>query len=153
MLLHIRLPGLDGLAAIARLRAFAPAAPVIIMTAFGTLDTAAAAVREGVFEYLVKPFSLAELKAVLNRALASRVVGTEELRSSNTGDEIVGRSPIMQRVFNRVALAAATDVARVVDRRDGNRKEVLARAIHRYGTRRPGPFVPVFLAAAQVRCD
>lgn len=147
VLLDIRLPGMDGLTAIARLRALAPAAPVIIMTAFGTLDTAAAAVREGVFEYLVKPFSLAELKAVLGRALAAPAGVTGDLPPSEAGGEIVGRSPVMQRVFNRIALAAATDVPVLLTGETGTGKEVLARAVHRYGPRRAGPYVPVFLAA------
>ena len=69
ILLDIRLPGMDGLTAISHLKKLAPGAPIIIMTAFGTLDTAVAAVSEGVFEYLVKPFTLTELKSVLNRAL------------------------------------------------------------------------------------
>lgn len=149
ILLDIRLPGMDGLTALGRLRALAPDAPVVIMTAFGTLDTAAAAVRAGVFEYLVKPFSLAELKAVLARALAPAHApgAVPESAPAGAGDEVVGRSPVMQRVFNRIALAAATDVPVLLTGETGTGKEVLARAVHRYSPRRAGPYVPVFLAA------
>lgn len=146
VLLDIRLPGMDGLTALARLRALAPAAPVIVMTAFGTLDTAVAAVREGVFEYLVKPFSLADLKAVLNRALQPPAEARVPPADSG-GDEVIGRAPVMQRTFNRVALAAASDVPVLLTGETGTGKEVLARAIHRYSPRRSKPYVPVFLAA------
>ncbi len=147
VLLDVRLPGMDGLTAIARLRQLAPAAPVVVMTAFGTLDTAAAAIRQGVFEYLVKPFSLAELKAVLARALSPHAEEQGEGSPAAGPDEVVGRSPVMQRVFNRIALAAASDVPVLLTGETGTGKEVLARAVHRYSPRRAGPYVPVFLAA------
>lgn len=150
ILLDIRLPGLDGLSAISPLRDAAPGAPVIIMTAFGTLDTAATAVREGVFEYLVKPFSLKELKAVLSRAFENGIATSVENGTSGpapSSDVVIGRSPEMQRIFNRIALVAASDVPVLLTGESGTGKEVLARAIHRYSSRRDKRFLPVFLAA------
>lgn len=150
VLLDIRLPRMDGLSAIAQLRKFAPRAPIIIMTAFGTLDTAAAAVREKVFDYLVKPFSLQELKEVLNRALATLDAESpmeSQAIDSQAADVIIGASPQMQRIFNRVALVAASDVPVLLTGESGTGKEVFARAIHRYSSRLEKRFLPVFLAA------
>lgn len=150
ILLDIRLPGMDGVSAISQLRNYAPETPIIIMTAFGTLDTAVAAQRERVFEYLIKPFSLQELKAVLRRAFdsqkMSRPVPTLPGNSS-TEDVVIGKSPAMQRIFNRIALVAASDVPVLLTGESGTGKEVLARAIHRYSSRSQKRFLPVFLAA------
>jgi len=150
ILLDIRLPGLDGLSAIQRLRQLAPAAPVVIMTAFGTLDTAASALRAGVFEYLVKPFSLDELNSVLTRALSIAARSDASSAAEPTvadGEVVIGRSPVMQRIFNRIVLAAASDIPVLLTGESGTGKEVLARAIHRYSARRDERFLPVFLAA------
>jgi len=150
ILLDIRLPRMDGLSAIAELRKFASNAPIIIMTAFGTLETASAAVRERVFDYLIKPFSPQELKVVLNRAIdARRVEESVSLRTADpeTSEEVIGISPLMQRIFNRVALVAASDVPVLLTGESGTGKEVLARAIHRYSPRRDKRMLPVFLAA------
>ena len=150
ILLDIRLPGKDGLTAIPELKQLAPDAPVIIMTAFGTLETAVKAVQEGVFEYLVKPFSLGELKSVLNRALSSEQREDRETQNEirDTGNDVViGSSPAMQRIFNRIALVAASNVPVLLTGESGTGKEVLARAIHRYSDRSAQRFLPVFLAA------
>jgi len=150
ILLDIRLPGMDGLSAVERLRQLAPDAPVIIMTAFGTLETASNAVKAGVFEYLVKPFSLKDLKSVLSRALepkpARTLVAHAQSRAAGT-ELVIGRSPVMQRIFNLAALAAASDVPVLLTGESGTGKEILARAIHRYSARASNRFLPVFLAA------
>ncbi|WP_166831219.1 sigma-54-dependent transcriptional regulator [Thalassoroseus pseudoceratinae] len=148
--LDIRLPRMDGLTAITELRKLSPDAPVIMMTAYGTLDTAAAAVQAGVFDYLVKPFSLEELKGVLHRAtnaLQANMKPTQASADQSASDVVIGQSPPMQRIFNRVALVAASDVPVLLTGESGTGKEVFARAIHRYSSRRDQPFVPVFLAA------
>lgn len=150
VLLDIRLPGMDGLSAVQRLRSLAPEAPIIIMTAFGTLETAAGAVKAGVFEYLVKPFSLKDLKNVLARALApkpARVPSSAGEAQAAGNELVIGRSPVMQRIFNLAALAAASDVPVLLTGESGTGKEVLARAIHQYSSRSANRFLPVFLAA------
>ncbi len=149
ILLDIRLPGMDGLTAIERFRRLAPSAPVIVMTAFGTIETAAEALRAGVFEYLVKPFPLDDLNNVLGRALAAgRMSPQSPVDSWAESDELViGVSPTMQRIFNRIAMAAASDVPVLLTGESGTGKEVLARAIHRHSARREQRFLPVFLAA------
>jgi two-component system nitrogen regulation response regulator GlnG len=149
ILLDIRLPGMDGLSAIERFRCDAPSAPIIIMTAFGTIETAAEALRAGVFEYLVKPFPLNDLNDVIARALgAGHELRTASSDTPSLRDEpVIGVSPIMQRIFNRIAMAAASDVPVLLTGESGTGKEVLARAIHRHSARREARFLPVFLAA------
>ncbi|MFK7777739.1 MAG: sigma-54 dependent transcriptional regulator [Gimesia sp.] len=150
ILLDLRLPGMDGLSAIPELKRSAPEAPIIVMTAFGTLETAVKAVQQGVFEYLVKPFSLTELKVVLNRALALEELSEEE-EITNTDEVntevVIGRSPVMQRIFNRIALVASSKVPVLLTGESGTGKEVLARAIHRYSAQSKKRFLPIFLAA------
>ena len=150
ILLDVRLPGIDGLSAVSRLRELVGEIPIVIMMAFGTLDIAAASVRAGVFEYLVKPFSLQELKSVLARSLDAHQSNAYVPTNQQTGSEdqtVIGRSPTMQRIFNRIALVAATDVPVLLTGESGTGKEVMARAIHRYSNRQTSAFVPVFLAA------
>lgn len=150
ILLDIRLPGIDGLSAISELKRCAPEAPIIIMTAFGTLETAAKAVQEGVFEYLVKPFSLVELKTVLNRAFTLETFSQTlhpPAASDPNSEIVIGRSPVMQRIFNRIALVASSNVPVLLTGESGTGKEILARAIHRYSDRSNRRFLPVFLAA------
>lgn len=150
VLLDVRLPGMDGITSIKHLRELIGPVPIIVMTAFGTLDTASAAVRAGVFEYLVKPFSLQDLKSVLARALEHRdasIATHAGVIDEHEKEAVIGRSPVMQRIFNRVALVAESDVPVLLTGESGTGKEVLARAIHRYSRRKMERFLPVFLAA------
>ncbi len=151
VLLDVRLPGTSGLDAIATLRSLSPTAAIIVMTAFGTLETAVSAAKEGVFEYLVKPFSLGELKEVISRAVEQRsFVPQPAARTRNNlgqADQVIGRSPAMQRVFNQIALVAASDVPVLLTGETGTGKEVLARAIHQHSDRSQEPFLPIFMAA------
>lgn len=149
IILDIRLPGQDGLSAMEHLRAVAPRAPIVVMTAFGSLETAVDAVRNGAFEYLTKPFDLDQATAIIRRALADR----EPLAASPAGslgslpDELLGRSPAMQQVFKRIALAAPSDVSVLITGESGTGKELAARAIHRHSLRSSAPLVSVNLAA------
>jgi two-component system nitrogen regulation response regulator GlnG len=113
VLLDVRLPGLDGLSALTRLRELTQDAPVIIVTAFGNLTTAVRAVEGGVFDYLAKPFDLDQaldtvaraLQTVKARGQAASLV-PEEPDVPGEAEEFVGRSPAMQIVFKRIALVA-----------------------------------------------
>jgi DNA-binding NtrC family response regulator len=146
IMLDVRLPGLDGLAAMARLRELAPNAPIIIMTAFGDLKTAVAAVRNGAFEYLVKPFDLAKVQRAWERALAIHDRPSDPVREEAAGG-LVGRSPVMQEVFKRIALAAASDISVLLHGESGVGKELAARAIHQHSARAAGPFIAVNVAS------
>jgi two-component system, NtrC family, nitrogen regulation response regulator GlnG len=144
--LDIRLPGMDGLTALPR---FTAAAPTIVMTAHGDLDTAVRAVAGGAFDYLAKPFDLEQAVAAARRAL-DRGPGAEpepDAAGLPDRDALVGRSPALQAVFKRIALVAPTDACVLITGESGTGKELVARAIHAHSPRRGKPFVPVHVAA------
>lgn len=148
--LDVRLPGLDGLSAMRLFRdQFCPA-PIIIMTAYGDLATAVEAVRNGAFDYLVKPFDLSVAQRAIERALdmAKHCLPAQaDLQSADQSQEILGSSPAIQEVFKRIAVVAATEACVHVRGESGTGKELVARAIHRYSRRSNGPFVPVNVAS------
>ena len=150
--LDVRLPGMDGLSALARLKAAAPGVAVVVITAHGNLDTAVKAVAGGAFDYLAKPFDLAHALDAARRAVASNSreadQPTDPLRGPLAGDDaLVGRSPAMQAVFRRIALVAPTQACVLVSGESGTGKELVARAVHAHSPRRDRPFLPVHVAA------
>ena len=149
VMLDIRLPGMDGLEALGRLQRLGPQTPIIIMTAFGNLKTAVAALSNGAFDYLVKPFDLEQAATVVARALSrpAEMARSAAAVGNNVDDELLGRSAAMQEVFKRIALVAPTDASVLITGESGTGKELVARAIHRHSTRCATPMVPVNLAA------
>lgn len=150
VVMDVRLPGMDGLTAIQHLRPHIGAAPIVVITAFGTLDTAVRAVSEGAFDYLTKPFDLDQAATVLKRALASCTAPTLEPTApaiNEAGVQLIGSSPAMQRIFKQIALVAAADVPVLITGESGTGKELVARLLHQHSPRRDKPFLPVCLAA------
>jgi two-component system nitrogen regulation response regulator GlnG len=151
VILDVRLPGLDGLSALGRLRQITQEAPVIVVTAFGNLATAVQAVEGGAFDYLAKPFDLDQALETVSRALQRHAVQektpSECAEPDGVPEEIVGRSPAMQVVFKRIALVAPRDACVLITGESGTGKELVARAVHRYSARRDRPFLPVHIAA------
>jgi two-component system nitrogen regulation response regulator GlnG len=151
IILDVRLPGMDGLTALGKIRELAGDVPVIVVTAFGDLPTAVRAVEGGAFDYLAKPFDLAQALDAVHRALQRRPVLREPAPEDETPapnpEEIVGRSPAMQSVFKRIALVAPRESSVLITGESGTGKELVARAIHRYSQRRDRPFLPVHIAA------
>ena len=148
ILLDVRLPGRDGISAIPELRSLAPRAPVIVMTAFGDLDTAVRTVTAGAFDYLVKPFDLEKVTAVVARALADRATDAARVApEEDAAPRLIGTGSRMQEVFKQIALVANTDLPVLVTGAAGTGKEVVARAIHAHSGRRDRPFVATSLAA------
>jgi len=147
MLLDVRLPGRDGLTALPDLRAAAPGAAIVVMTAFGDLDTAVRAVAAGAFDYLVKPFDLASVSRVVSRALADRGESVPAPMADASPSRLVGSSAAMQAVFKQIAVAAATDLPVLITGQTGTGKELAARAIHAHSRRRDRPLVATSLAA------
>lgn len=146
--LDVRLPGIDGISAMPRLREKLPEIPIIVMTAHGELETAVSAIRNGAFEYLTKPFDLTLAEKVLDRALRRRPSGkSQPTATPGLQDQIVGRSPALQEVFKQIALVAGSEACVLVSGEGGTGKELVARAIHRFSRRSAGPFVPVNVAA------
>ncbi len=151
VVVDVRLPGMDGLTALEKLRCIAPGVPAIVITAFGNLSTAVKAVEGGAFDYLTKPFDLAQALDAVRRALSRRPEpeaesGTPDVPAEGN-DEIIGRGPAMQAVFKRIALVAPRDACVLITGESGTGKELVARAIHRHSPRHDRPFLPVHVAA------
>lgn len=150
IVLDVRLPGMDGLSAMARLQQIAPQAPIVVITAFGSLDTAVAAVQNGAFDYLTKPFELEQASNVIERAIGhARHTGADQAPAppEEIPHEIIGSSAAMQEVFKRIALVAASDATVLITGESGTGKELVARAIHRHSARARKPFIPIHLAS------
>jgi len=149
VILDVRLPGMDGLTAMAQIKKLAGDPPIIVITAFGNLTTAVTALQNGALDYLPKPFDLDQAAAVIGRALAtarptSAAVG---VATFDRGEELIGSSPAMQEVFKRIAFVAASGASVLITGESGTGKELVARAIHQHSPRADGPLVPVNLAA------
>ena len=154
IILDIRLPGMDGLAAIEHLREATEDAPIIVITAFGSLDTAVSAVSAGAFDYLTKPFELDAAAEVIERALMHRRRHLAEPASAtgltpaeNATERIVGSSAVMQAVFKQIALVAASNAPVLITGESGTGKELLGRAIHRHSSCQAEPFLPASLSS------
>lgn len=152
IVLDVRLPGVSGLDAMEQLRERFGTVPIIVITAHGDLETAVESVRNGAFEYVVKPFETDEIRQLILRALeASKTLDTQgsrtQIETPTTIDGMTGKSRVMQDVFARIALAANSDAGVLIQGESGTGKELAARAVHRYSKRAEGPFVPVNLAA------
>ncbi len=143
----LRMPGSDGLAVLRRARVLDPELPVILMTAHGSVTTALAALREGAFDYVEKPFDNDELRALVRRALDVTRLAREnrylraELRSRYALDAMVAESPAMQGVLDVVRRAARSPATVLVTGESGTGKELVARAVHYHSERVGAPFV------------
>ena len=148
-LVDLRMPGLDGLTVLRRIADLRPDVPVVILTAFATMDTAIAAIRAGAYDYLSKPFRMEEIRLVVRRALEARRLAREnqhyreELKERYRVDNLVGQSPAMVAVYKLIARVAPLDMTVLVFGETGTGKELVARAIHYAGPRGHRPFVVV----------
>lgn len=145
-LLDVRLPGMDGLTALRQLQGDDPF-PIVVITAYGNLETAVGAMERGAFDYLVKPFDLQQIVDVVRRAeTAARTISPPQSQAS-LDETLVGRSSAMQEVFKRIALAAPSDAPVLIVGESGTGKELVAQALHRYSRRAAAPFIPIHAAA------
>jgi DNA-binding NtrC family response regulator len=149
--LHMR--GMDGITLCRRLREAWPEVPVVVLTAFGSIESAVGAIHAGAYDYITKPVDAEALGLVLERAFAHRALCDElgrlrKVVAEGRGfGEIVGQSGTMARVLELVARVADTDTTVLVTGESGTGKEVIARALHARSRRREGPFVAVNCAA------
>lgn len=152
IMLDVRLPGEDGISAMHRFRDRWEQVPIIVMTAFGDLETAVRAVKNGAFQYLVKPFATEVARASLEQAFqagpaAVPVGGELPGQRGLPSESFIAHSAVMQEVFNKIALAADSDAAVLLQGESGTGKELAALAIHRFSRRADKPLVVVNVAA------
>ncbi len=149
----VRMPGRNGLEVMAELREIAPAMPVIVFTAYASVETAIDAIKGGAFDYIVKPFTIDSFRIVLDRALEHRRLQreNEELRSQITQlfrlDNIVGQSPPMHKLSQLIQKVGRTDANILVQGESGSGKELVARCIHASSPRVKRPFIPMDCAS------
>jgi DNA-binding NtrC family response regulator len=150
--LDVRMPGLDGIAVLKEIARENPSLPVIVMTAYGTLETAAEAMRNEAFDYLGKPLDLAQIRQVLARALyrpapAADTTPVAPAAAPDARPALVGQSGVMQALFKLIVMLADNDLTVLVQGESGTGKELVARAIHESGRRAGEPFIAVNCAA------
>ena len=147
ILLDVRLPGQDGLTALPKFRSVSNETPVIVMTAFGDLETAVGAMQNGATDYLTKPFKLEDAANACRLAMRAREnPATEVVETEATADDasvLVGRSSAMQQVFRQIALVANSDLSVLITGETGTGKELVAAAIHTHSPRHEKPYVAV----------
>ncbi|XXF77660.1 sigma-54 dependent transcriptional regulator [Myxococcaceae bacterium GXIMD 01537] len=153
VLTDLRMPGMDGLALCERIVLNRPDIPVVVVTAFGSLETAVAAIRAGAYDFVTKPFDLDALVLVLERAVQHRALREEvrrlrqALSREPTPDGMVGESPALRQALGLIERVADVDATVLITGESGTGKEVAARALHARGRRRAGPFVALNCAA------
>jgi DNA-binding NtrC family response regulator len=149
VLTDLKLPGMDGLELLAAIRRQNMRSPVIVMTAFGSVEVAVEAMKSGAVDFLLKPFSLDHLLAVVHKALEVRALRDEnrqlkeELGRRYQFDNIVGRSPAMREIFATVERVAPSRATVLLAGESGVGKDLIARAIHFHSPRRDKPFVKI----------
>ncbi len=143
----VRMPEMDGIAVTRALKARDPAMQVIVMTAFGSVETAVEAIRHGAFDYVSKPMNLEEIKSTVRRALVERHMGDGRSDGAGAGPEsdglVVGRSPAMVEVYKTLARVAPSRSTVLIEGESGTGKELIASALHRHSGRAAERFVAV----------
>jgi two-component system, NtrC family, response regulator AtoC len=150
LIIDVRMPGTSGLEVTRIVHEKYPSLPIIVMTAFGSIETAVEAIHEGAFDFISKPMNLAELKKTVSRALAQWSL-QRNAEMSNGGDDenpqelgkIIGKSPAMVEVYKTVARVAPTKSTVLILGESGTGKELIAQAIHQHSPRANRPFVAV----------
>jgi DNA-binding NtrC family response regulator len=146
----LRLPGLNGLELVRQLHALRPQLPIILITAFGTTETAIEAMKCGAFDYVLKPFDFSEMIDLVQRAADSNRLMSETValgEPSPDRDTLVGNGPAMQAIYKEIGRIASKPVTVLIRGETGTGKELIARAIYQHSDRATGPFIPINCAA------
>jgi nitrogen regulation protein NR(I) len=146
VILDIRLPGMNGIEAFGKIHEIEPKVPVIMMTAFGTTETAIEATKRGAFDYVLKPFDIPDMLTVIEQALEAgrfmrSLVDLNGYPKNTSGEAIVGRSKPMQEVYKAIGRVAPTDATVLIRGESGTGKELVARAIYQHSLRSSKPFL------------
>ena len=145
----LRMSGMDGLELLARLKEYDPDLIVVVITAFSSVETAIAAMRQGAYDYISKPFKEDEIIMVLEKALERQSILAEnrqlkaQIKEKYDFSNFIGRSAPMQRVFDIIAKVAETKTTVLISGESGTGKELAARSIHANSPRKDKPFVPI----------
>ena len=153
VLMDIRMIHVSGIEALEEIKAFNPAIPVILMTAYASVETAVEALKKGAYDYLTKPLDFDELKLAIARATEhSRLKEENRLLRESLGlkfdrRNLIGRSAVMTRLLETVTQVAPSEATVLITGESGTGKEVIAGAIHYNSSRREGPFIKINCAA------
>lgn len=153
VLTDLKMPGIDGIQLCSRLAATRPDVPVIVMTAFGSLETAIAAIRAGAYDFVTKPIEMELLAMILSRAVERRRLQqqvrqlSEAVEQSTRFEDLLGESAAMQKLYDQLAQVADTEANVLITGESGTGKELVAKALHNRSRRRDKPFVAVNCAA------
>ena len=149
----LKMEGLKGLDLLEEAKKMAPLTPVIIITAFGTIESAIQAMKMGAYDYITKPFPMDELILTVKKALENRLLKKEVLRlrkeieSRYQFHHLIGKSPAMQMIYELIERISDTSSNVLITGESGTGKELVAKAIHYNGCRKEGPFIAVNCAA------
>ncbi len=147
VIIDLRMSGMGGIELLHWIREHASESEVIVITAFGSVETAVEAMRAGAYDYLTKPIDRERLPITLEKALERRRLSQENQRLRESlavkgrFEQMIGQSPAMRRVYEMVDVVAGSDVTVLISGESGTGKELVARAIHQRGARAPKPFV------------
>ncbi len=149
----LKMAPMDGLTLMKKLRKVSPDIPVIVVTAFGSVETAVEAMKEGAFDYITKPFDREEIRILVSKALSygslrkENTYLREEVRRRATFEDFVGNSPNMREIYALAGRVAGTNSTVLITGESGTGKDLLARAIHHASQRNNGPFIAINCAS------
>ncbi len=149
LLVDLKMPGIDGLEVLKTVNKIRKGLPVIIITAFATIDTAVVAMKEGAADYILKPFDPEELLIVIGKLIEHQLLIKEnillrqELTKRFNFQNLIGKSPKMIKIFDLIKTVAPTKSNILIKGESGTGKELVARAIHELSLRKEGPFIPI----------
>ena len=147
VLTDMKMPGMTGIEVLRGVKKMSPAVPVILITAYGTVNTAVEAMKEGAAEFIMKPFTLDEIESVVRTVLSTCEAAVDPLPSSQITPQIVSRDPKMLAILEMLANVAKSKSSVLIQGESGTGKELIARHIHQHSLRWNHPFVAVNCAA------